>query len=206
MGPGRIPSVRPSGGRLDDRVLETLQGLRGRLAFSGLRRVLGAHPESLARSLARLEREGLIERADGGYRALGPSPPLDAPRAEELRSVARVQLPPSVAATFLLGRMTGRWFGSLRWVGTIERPTGRLLAWARRDGSGMALLGIRNGSLQVFVPGDATSDDPTESEEAAYELLFHAVDAARSPAEVAIAAEARARAFAPDYPPRVIDN
>ncbi len=147
-----------------------------------------------------------MERADGGYRALGPSPALDAPTAEELRSVARVQLPPSVVTTSLLGRMTGRWFGSLRWVGTIERPTGRLLAWARRDGSGMALLGVRGGYLQVYVPGGSTSDDPTESEEAAYELLFHAVEAARPPAEAEAAAEARARAFVLARPTWAIDN
>jgi len=164
---------------LDERVLETLQGLRGRLAFSGLRRVLGAHPESLSRALNRLEREGLVERVDGGYRALGPSLPLAAASVEALRSIARVELPPSVSPPALLGRLAGRWFGSLRWVGTIDRPEERLLAWARRDGSGLALLGVGGGFLQVYVPAGTGQEDPGEAEEAAFELLFHAVEAVR---------------------------
>jgi len=164
---------------LDERVLETLQGLRGRLAFSGLRRVLGAHPESLSRALNRLEREGLVERVDGGYRALGPSLPLAAASVEALRSIARVELPPSVSPPALLGRLAGRWFGSLRWVGTIDRPEERLLAWARRDGSGLALLGVGSGFLQVYVPAGTGQEDPGEAEEAAFELLFHAVEAVR---------------------------
>jgi hypothetical protein len=207
MGATRAPVERPTGGRLDDRVLETLQGLRGRVAFSGLRRVLGAHPESLTRSLVRLEREGLVERADGGYRALGPSPPLDAPSPAELRSIAHIELPRSLDPRGLLGRLTGRWFGTLRWVGTIERPSERLLAWARRDGSGLALLGIRDGFLKVYVPGGTTSDDPAESEEAAFELLFHAVEAVRPTALADDASEdVRVRALAATELPWTLEN
>jgi len=206
MGADRASPERSVSGRLDDRVLETLQGLRGRLAFSGLRRVLRAHPESLTRALVRLEREGLVERADGGYRALGPSPPLDAPSADELRSIARVDIPPTVRPAALVERLAGRWFGSLRWVGTIERPSGRLLAWARRDGSGMALLGVTGGSLQVYVPGGATSDDPIESEEAAYELLYHAVEAVRPSGEAVPEGDVRVRAFAAVAPVWAIEN
>ncbi len=179
MGTSRGADDRPANGRLDERVLETLQGLRGRLAFSGLRRVLGAHPESLSSALNRLEREGLVERVDGGYRALGPSLPLAAASVEALRSIARVELPPSVSPPALLGRLAGRWFGTLRWVGTIDRPEERLLAWARRDGSGLALLGVGGGFLQVYIPAGTGQEDPGEAEEAAFELLFHAVEAVR---------------------------
>jgi hypothetical protein len=202
----RAPPGRLSSGRLDDRVLETLQSLPGRLAFSGLRRVLGAHPESLARALVRLEREGLVERADEGYRALAPAPPLDAPAPDELRSIARVELPPNVDPGSLLGRLAGRWFGSLRWVGTIERPSERLLAWARRDGSGLALLGLGSGVLTVYVPGGTSSDDPAESEEAAYELLFHAAEAVRPPGEPAAARTPGIRALFATVPAWPLEN
>lgn len=161
--------------RLDDRIVATLQGLRGRVAFSGLRRVLGVHPESLSRALRRLEREGLVERVDGGYRALGPGLP-PAP-ATELRPIARVELPLGATAEVIESRLSGRWFGSLRWLGVVERPDGRLLAWAGRDGSGSVLLGIRDGTLRVYL----TDDRPTtaDDEDAAYELLGHAVSAIR---------------------------
>ena len=166
--------------RLDERVLTTLQGLPGRVAFSGLRRVLGAHPESLARALRRLEREGLVERTDGGYRALGNPPRSVADLTRELRPIARIDLPVGTPPDTLLGRLSGHWFGSLRWVGVVDRPEERLLAWARRDGSGYVLLGIDRGALRVYVPADPTGET-AEAEDAAYELLVHAADALRPP-------------------------
>jgi len=179
MGESRGTSAATYAGRLDDRVLTTLQGLSGRLAFSGLRRVLGTHPESLSRSLRRLEREGLVERVDGGYRALAPSPTVNAGSDRDLRSIAQIDLPPATVPSVLLGRLAGRWFGTLRWVGLLERPEGELLAWARREGGDLVLLGLDRGVLSVYVPGRAAEDDPAEAEEAAYELLYHAVEALR---------------------------
>lgn len=167
-----------SSGRLDDRVLATLQGLPGRVAFSGLKRVLRAHPESLARALRRLEREGLVERVDGGYRALsGPTGTMSSLR-RELRPIAEVDLPPYAPPEALLARLAGRWFGSLRWVGVVDRPDERFLAWARREGSDYVLLGLHRGKLRVYVPADPATDSG-EADDAAYELLVHAVDALR---------------------------
>ena len=166
-------------GRLDERVLTTLQGLSGRLAFSGLRRFLGTHPESLSRALRRLEREGLVERVDGGYRALALAPTVDAHSDRGLRSIAAIDVPPGTSPAELLGRLTGRWFGTLRWVGLLERPDGELLAWARREGGGLVLLGLRRGVLSVYLPALREDDDPADAEDAAYELLFHVVEALR---------------------------
>jgi len=178
-----MPSVReetpaPPGG-LDERVLATLQGLHGRIAFSGLRRVLHAHPESLSRSLRRLEREGRVERSGGGYRALGEVPDGALSTSAGLRPIAQVDLPPGAPPDTVFGRLSGRWFGSLRWVGLVDGPTGRLLAWARRDGAGYVLLGIDRGVLRVYVRSERSGDDAGESEDSAYELLVHAVDALR---------------------------
>jgi hypothetical protein len=169
-------------GRLDDRVLVALQELHGQIAFSGLRRVLGAHPESLSRALHRLEREGLVERTHGGYRALAHEPGVDTAALARLRPIAHVRIPPGASPDSVLGRLSGRWFGTLRWVGVIDRPSQRLFAWARRDGSGYVLLGIHGGSLRVYVPDDPGSGDLAEAEDAAYELLGHAVGALRPPA------------------------
>lgn len=165
--------------RLDDRVLDALHELNGRIAFSGLRRVLKAHPESLSRALRRLEREGLVERGDGGYRVLSDEASADPVGTAVLRSIARVSVPAGILPETVLGRLSGHWFGNLRWIGVIDRPSQRLLAWARRDGSGYVLLGISRGALQVYVPAESALTDLGEAEDAAYELLGHAVGALR---------------------------
>ncbi len=171
---GVEPEPEPKGS-LDDRILWALDGLHGRVAFSGLRRKLGAHPESLARALKRLEREGLVERGDGGYRSLSATTPSAG--AEALRPIARIELPSDLDESAVLGRLTGRWFGSLRWVGVIEEPGRRLLAWARRDGRGQVLLGVQRGTLRVYVPESGGVIDSSEEEALAYELLVQAVSA-----------------------------
>jgi len=157
-------------GRLDDRVLLALEEMNGRIAFSGLRRSLGAHPESLSRALRRLEREGLIDRSDQGYRSTRPPAPPTSADAE-LHAVARIEIPPGVEADALVARMSGRWFGSLRWMGVVERPHQRLLAWARRDGTGTVLLGVQGRAVRIFTTGDPALTDAAEAEDAAYELL-----------------------------------
>ncbi|MFZ0831175.1 MAG: hypothetical protein WCB18_07230 [Thermoplasmata archaeon] len=162
-------------GSLDDRILSTLQGLHGRMAFNGLRRKLGAHPESLARALRRLEREGLVERADGGYRSLAVDALEHPAITSDLRPIARIELPRDLDEATVLARLAGRWFGSLRWVGVVEQPGRRLLSWARRDGYGQVLLGVNRGILRVYVPDAADQGDVGEAEALAYELLVQAV-------------------------------
>jgi hypothetical protein len=178
--PGPDPDVGtvPSG-RLDDRVLVTLQAMRGRMAFSGLRRSLGAHPESLARALRRLEREGLIDRSSDGYRALSAPRPIAHAMGGELRPVARIAVPFGLQPEAILARLTGRWFGGLRWVGVVERPSQRLLSWAHRDGSGTVLLGAQGGALRIYTTAGGAPTDATDSEDAAYELLVAVADALR---------------------------
>lgn len=172
-----VSALERAPGSLDDRILSMLQDLRGRMAFNGLRRKLGAHPESLARALRRLEREGLVERADGGYRSLSHESlaPPGAPR--ELRPIARIELPRHFDEAAMFGRLAGRWFGSLRWVGIVDLPGRRLLCWARRDGYGQVLLGVHRGILRVYVPDSTEDVDAAEADALAYELLVQAVGA-----------------------------
>ena len=171
------PTWVPTKG-LDERVLSTLEGLPGRIAFSGLRRTLRVHPESLSRSLRRLEREGRVERSRDGYRAIRPVPTVGPGGLDGLRPIARVELPPGAMIDSVFARLAGRWFGSLRWLGVVEGPTGRLLTWAGRDGTGQVLLGIHRGVLSVFVRDDRSGEDD-ETEDSAYELLAHAAEALR---------------------------
>lgn len=194
------------GGRLDERVLSALQGLSGRLAFSGLRRMLGAHPESLSRSLRRLAREGLVEKVDGGYRALARPPRIEAGTDRGLRPIARIDLPAGADPMTMLGRLVGRWFGTLRWVGLLERPEGELLAWAGREGGSLVLLGLRRGVLSVYAPQLTEAEDLSEAEEAAYELLFHAVEALRPVPGPVVEPLAGVHAFVLGPPARPSEN
>jgi hypothetical protein len=178
MAPDREEPAPFQSSRLDERILAALQDLPGRVAFSGLKRVLRAHPESLARALRRLEREGLVERIDGGYRALSEANPSQVPLTRDLRTIAAIDLPSATSPDLLLSRLSGRWFGSLRWVGIVDRDDERLLAWAGRDGSEYVLLGVNRGRLRVYVP-EGPSQETTDADDAAYELLIHAVDALR---------------------------
>lgn len=175
----------PSPLRLDERILATLAELPGEIAFSGLRRVLGAHPESLARALRRLEREGLVLRSGAGYRALLPGTTLPPAHAQGLRPLAEMELTNASRAPELLARLAGRWFGSLRWVGVVERSDEHLLAWAPRDGAGLVLLGVRGGHLRLLVAARPAGKPPRDTEDAAFELLLHAVKALRTPADPA---------------------
>ncbi len=158
----------------------------GALAFSGLRRALGAHPESLTRALRRLERWGRVARDGAGYRLSddeeeGPPAELELPAGlspatgADRIPLAEVLLAPGVDATRLMGHLAGRWTGSLRWVGVYDRAREPLLAWSRADGPGQLLLGVRNGRLRVYAehpPGDPV---PPGLHEAAQELLVFAL-------------------------------
>jgi hypothetical protein len=103
--------------------------------------------------------------------------------------------------------LAGRWFGTLRWVGLLERPDGELLAWARRDGGRLVLLGFRRGRLSVYASAAAgLDDDPAEAEEAAYELLYHAVEALRPVAGAGSGALAPIHAFVLGPVARPLEN
>jgi DNA-binding transcriptional ArsR family regulator len=174
-------SVRDGGnGRtLDGRIVDQLERLRGRISFGGLRRALGAHPESLSRALRRLEREGVVDRTDDGYRLLTAGPPGPGDPWASDRVLAELKLPPGFDPTSAVGRLNGRWFGSLRWVGASQRGAEHRLVWSRRDGTGDLVLALRSGLIQILTTkGDERLDAP-EDEEAAYELMFHALDQLR---------------------------
>ncbi|MCI4350231.1 MAG: Lrp/AsnC family transcriptional regulator [Thermoplasmata archaeon] len=168
-----------NGRTLDTRIVDELERLRGRISFGGLRRALAAHPESLSRALRRLEREGVVDRTDDGYRLLtagGPQP--GDPWASD-RVLAELKLPPGFNPTTAVDRLNGRWFGSLRWVGASQRGGEHRLVWSRRDGTGDLVLALQSGSIRILTTnGDERLDAP-EDEEAAYELMFHALDQLR---------------------------
>ena len=169
----------PKGGSLDLRVRSILGETPGSIAFNGLRRALGAHPESLSRALRRLEHDGVIERRSGGYALVGrmrlPDERSEIPPA---RTVAEVTLDVGSDATSVLGSLAGRWFGELRWVGIFDRAKDPWLVWS--VGSlGKVMLSHRRGTLRVLIDSRAETPSAPVLEAAARELLLHALEAAR---------------------------
>jgi hypothetical protein len=197
----------PPDPRLDDRVVELLAAHPGRLAFNGLRRTLGAHPESLTRALRRLERDGLVVRDEGGYMLRADqAPPVrpPGPDAEVTRTVASVALPPGLAASDVLGSMAGRWFGRLRWVGVYEHPGDPWLVWSVGTGPGQVLLSVHRGTLRIRI--NRGRDDPlsAELEDAAHDLLVQGLtrvrraDRGADPGVVLFAREPRSPVVGPN--------
>jgi hypothetical protein len=165
--------------RIEDQVLALLSDTPGTIAFSGLRRTLKVHPESLVRALRRLERSGAVTRSSQGYALRDPV----GPRPEgppSARTVASVHLPHGASGSELLGRLAGRWVGSLRWLGIYDRPGDPWLVWTIGHDRGHAMLSVRNDELKVMT--DRPSEDP-RSDDAAYALLGRALEAVRSAPE-----------------------
>ena len=130
-------------------VLRTLGGPGAVVAFQGLRRQLGLHPEILSRTLRRLERGGLVERTDSGYR-LTPSAPLIAEPLEPPGvPVLEAHLPPGVSPEALAQSLLGRWLGPLRWQAIRDRNT--RLQWASPEGDFRVDLRLGPETLSIEV-------------------------------------------------------
>ncbi|HUI38119.1 MAG TPA: MarR family transcriptional regulator [Thermoplasmata archaeon] len=197
------PSEGPREPRVDDRVLEMLSESGAHIAFSGLRRALRVHPESLTRALRRLERNGAVVRSEDGYALREPTPPHRG-GPSEARTVASVELPPGTQSDNVRGRIAGRWFGRLRWVGVYERPGDPWLVWSIEGEPGTVMLSVRPGTLRVL--SDAPSAAADRADRAAYDLLQRALELLREgPRDRATAVATFSRADAP-ADPRFVPN
>src|SRR3989442_3725947 len=161
----------------DREVLEFLSHDRdSQVAFQGLRRRLGIHPEQLSRALHRLADSELVERTDLGYRvsrrALGFFSPISLKPAGPAATILQTSLPAHVDLRGLVGALRGTWIGPLRWYGLSDADEGLRLGWALEDDSiGIEIL-VPPGQLTV----DAQVDAPSRLDEATrlrYELVHH---------------------------------
>ncbi len=152
----------------DREVLEFLsQDPSSQVAFQGLRRRLGIHPEQLSRALHRLADDALVERTDVGYRVTPRALQVLSPgsqRSEEPGvTILQTYLPANLDLRGLVQALRGSWIGPLRWYGLSEFADGMRLAWALEDDTIRLETFIRPGQLIVTanVAGPSHLDDAT---------------------------------------------
>lgn len=139
----------------DRNVLEFLSRTPvGEVAFQGIRRRLGIHPEQLSRALHRLADDGLVERTEHGYRvtpkALTVLGPDALSRVPEGLVVLETYLPADLDVPGLVNALHGRWFGPLRWFGFSEDAGELRLWWSTEDSAIQLEAQLHQGELRLL--------------------------------------------------------
>jgi len=161
----------------DRHVLEFLsRDPSSQVAFQGLRRRLGIHPEQLSRALHRLADDGLAERTEHGYRATAKALTVLGPdaltRTPEGLTVLETYLPADVEVRSLVAVLQGRWFGPLRWFG-FSQDEGELRLWWSTEDNGIQLeVQMHDGRLRI-VAHIASRTRLDEAARHAYLLFEH---------------------------------
>jgi len=163
----------------DREVLEFLsQDPSSQVAFQGLRRRLGIHPEQLSRALHRLAEDNLVEHTELGYRVTQRAMEVLSPGA--LRSddpgvtILQTYLPANLDLRALVQALRGAWIGPLRWYGLSEFADGMRLAWALEDDSIRLETFIRPGQL-VVTAKVASPDQLDNAARLGHQLFQHVV-------------------------------
>jgi len=146
------------------------------VAFQGIRRRLGIHPEQLSRALHRLADDGLVEHTEHGYRATAKALTVLGPdaltRTPEGLTVLETYLPADVEIRSLVDALQGRWFGPLRWFG-FSQDEGELRLWWSTEDNGIQLeVRLHEGTLRI-VAHLASSNRLDEAARHAYLLFEH---------------------------------
>ncbi len=142
--------------------------------FDGLRRITGAHPETLSRALERLEEEGMVVRSPEGYSTTDRARKLVALRPA-YASGSRVPilhtfLPYGASLRTIVSSLKGRWFDRMRWVGMAESEEGIVMKWITDDGSAVIDARFWGGQLDVEARIKGEGDLP-KAVRAAHQLI-----------------------------------
>ena len=142
--------------------------------FDGLRRITGTHPETLSRSLERLEEDGWVVKSPEGYnvtdKAKGSFTLKPAFSNARRVPILHTFLPYEASARIIMGALKGRWFDSMRWVGMSEGEEGLVMKWVTDDGS--ALIGARFSAGQLDIDAKiAKESDLPKAVRAAHQLM-----------------------------------
>ena len=152
---------RPEVGEREALVLEELgHDDRSQVAFQGLRRKLDLHQEKLSRTLRRLERDGLVQKNDGGYAITDQGISALRGRSGGVASTRQVRiiealLPPHLDPQEVASHLSRRWFRGLRWYGRSDSGGEIALTWLAEPGNEAVRLRIGAGSITLETDGAA---------------------------------------------------
>ena len=142
--------------------------------FDGLRRITGAHPETLSRSLERLEDDGFVVRSPEGYsvtnkarESFGARPVYGGARRIP---ILHTFLPYEASTGTIISALKGRWFDTIRWVGTAETEEGFVMKWVTEDGAATIDARFSAGQLDVDAKVAKEADLP-KAVRAAHQLM-----------------------------------
>ena len=132
--------------------------------FDGLRRITGAHPETLSRTLDRLEDEGMVVRSPEGYsltqKAKGSLDLRPAGSGAKSVPILHTYLPYAASEAKVVEALKGRWFDNIRWVGMAEGEEGVVMKWVTDDGSAVIDARFVLGQLDIEAKISKESDLP----------------------------------------------
>jgi DNA-binding transcriptional ArsR family regulator len=163
----------------DDRELEVLRFLsneqNAHYSFQGLRRRLGLHQETLARTLKRLEDAHAIERSPDGY-SLKSSVASYSFNVQTTQPVPKpiidAYLPSEIDVTILFQKLRGRWFSNFRWLGYSRDGEQLAMTWISEDGQIELQARIMGGKITIAADSLVNTQDSGHVA-AAYQLFDH---------------------------------
>jgi DNA-binding Lrp family transcriptional regulator len=162
---------------VDEAEAEVLKALSsaayGEFSFTGIKRTLGIHQEKLSRILKRLERYGLINRGEHGYRLSEKARRVVS--RERSRGYVLVDVKVNDEGLVLAGivSLRGKWVEDLRWLGYGLENGAHTLRWVSQDGALTITLRYRGGRLRV-----ESSENTKEANRAALAILRKAYELA----------------------------
>lgn len=142
--------------------------------FDGLRRITGAHPETLSRSLERLEDDGFVVKSPEGYSVTGKAKGNFGLRpafaGDKKIPILHTFLPYEASAGKIVSALKGRWFDTIRWVGMSEGEEGFVMKWVTEDGSVTVDARFSASMLDIDAKISKDSDLP-KAVRAAHQLM-----------------------------------
>jgi len=142
--------------------------------FDGLRRITGVHPETLSRSLERLEDGGLVMRSPEGYsvteKAKGSFAARPTYSGARRVPILHTFLPYEASTRTIVSALKGRWFDTIRWVGMAEAEDGVVLKWVTEDGTATIDARFSAGQLDIDAKVANEADLP-KAVRAAHQLM-----------------------------------
>jgi hypothetical protein len=142
--------------------------------FDGLRRITGAHPETLSRSLERLEDDGFLVRSPEGYsvtdKARGSFAFRQVFGGAKRVPILHTFLPYETSKETIVSALKGRWFDTVRWVGMAEGEEGLTMKWVTDDGTTMIDVKFSAGVLDIEAKISKDADMP-KAVRAAHQLM-----------------------------------